>query len=160
MPPNGICLPPTLMRLVAPRLFPDPPSTTVHPWGDAATPYEELGESVLRDLVDDFYDRINDSSPALRAMHPSDDSNSRRNLYEFLSGWMGGPNLYAERKGHPRLRMRHLPFSIGEAEAKEWMRCMRGAFDDVGVGEPLRSYLETRLDQQAHHMRNTETDLV
>ena len=138
-------------------LIPDRQPSTTHPWGNAATPYEELGgETVLRKVVDRFYDRIDAESPTLRAMHPADDSNSRRNLFEFLSGWMGGPQLYMERKGHPKLRMRHLPFSIGEDEAAEWMRCMRGALDDVAVGEPLRAYLEGRLDQTAHHVRNTE----
>lgn len=137
-------------------LLPDPASETAHPWGDAATPYEQLGGApILHRLVDRFYDRMRDDSPALRSMHPADDSNSRRNLFEFLSGWMGGPSLYVERKGQPMLRMRHLPFAIGDAEASEWMRCMRTAFAEVGVTEPLRSYLDTRLDQTAHHIRNT-----
>lgn len=127
---------------------------TGNPWGDAATPYEELGgEQPLRALVDSFYDRIASDSPSLRAMHPADDRNSRRNLFEYLSGWMGGPNLYAERKGHPRLRMRHLPFAIGNEEADEWMRCMRVALAE-NVAEPLRSYLEERFRQLADHMRN------
>lgn len=138
-------------------LLPDRQPDKVHPWGDAATPYEELGgEPVLRRLVDCFYDRVDAESPSLRAMHPSDDSNSRRNLFEFLSGWMGGPQLYMARKGHPRLRMRHLPFSIGKSEAAEWMRCMRGALQQVGVAEPLYGYLETRLDQTARQVRNTD----
>jgi hemoglobin len=136
---------------------PEPKPTGLHPWGNSATPYEELGgETVLRALVDEFYDLMAEDSPLLRAMHPADDSNSRRNLFEFLSGWTGGPGLYMERKGHPRLRMRHLPFSIGSAEAEEWMRCMRSALDAVGVVEPLRSYLETRLEQNAQHVRNTD----
>jgi hemoglobin len=126
-----------------------------HPWGDAATPYEELGgEEVLRRLINHFYDRIDRDSPKVRALHPADDSNSRRNLFEFLSGWMGGPQLYMQRKGHPRLRMRHFPFSIGSEEADEWMRCMRGAMADTGVPSPLRDYLESRLEQTAQHVRN------
>ena len=126
-----------------------------HPWGDAATPYAELGgEAPLRRLVDRFYDRIDAESPRLRAMHPADDSNSRRNLFEFLSGWMGGPQLYMERKGHPRLRMRHARFPIDAAAAEEWMRCMRGALDDVGVAGPLRGYVEARLGETALHVRN------
>ena len=67
-------------------ITPDPPPQGAHPWGDAATPYEELGgEAVVRKLVDRFYDRIRDDSPSLRAMHPADDSNSRRNLFEYFS---------------------------------------------------------------------------
>jgi len=139
---------------VNPESLPVPAGS--HPWGDAATPYAELGgEAPLRALVDGFYDRIGSDSPTLRAMHPADDRTSRRNLFEYLSGWMGGPSLYTERKGHPRLRMRHLPFSIGTIEAAEWMRCMRGALDDCGVAGPLRVYLESRLGQLADHMRNT-----
>lgn len=138
-------------------LVPDREPETAYPWGDAPTPYEEMGgELVLRKLVDSFYDRIDAESPSLRAMHPSDDSNSRRNLFEFLSGWMGGPQLYMERKGHPKLRMRHLPFAIGDNEAAEWMRCMRSALREVGVGHPLLGYLEDRLGQTALHVRNTE----
>ena len=136
-------------------LRPDPEPAQAHPWGDAATPYAELGGEVpLRRLVDLFYDRIDAESPTLRAMHPVDDTNSRRNLFDFLSGWMGGPQLYMERKGHPRLRMRHAPFVIGRNEAEEWMRCMRLAMDDAAVGQPLRAYLDARLEQTAHHVRN------
>jgi hemoglobin len=136
-------------------MLPESQPDTAHPWGDGGTPYEELGgEEVLRKLVNHFYDRMDVDSPVLRAMHPADDSNSRRNLYEFLSGWLGGPPLYLERKGHPKLRMRHFPFTIGVAEAEEWMRSMRGAFDDINLAEPLRSYLDAKLEQTAHHVRN------
>ncbi len=139
-------------------VLPGPQPQGAHPWGEAATPYQELGGGeVLHSLVERFYDRIDEESPALRAMHPADDRKSRRNLFEFLSGWMGGPQLYMERKGHPQLRMRHLPFSIGTEEANEWLRCMRGAFDDIGVSSPLREYLETRLDRTAHHVRNRDS---
>lgn len=140
------------------RINPGPQPATAHPWGEAATPYEELGgEEPLRTLVNHFYDNIDRDAPAVRALHPADDSNSRRNLFEYLSGWMGGPNLYTERKGHPQLRMRHLPFAIGNREAAEWISCMRAALADTGVAEPLRSFLETRLGELADHMRNRET---
>jgi hemoglobin len=75
-------------------------------------------------------------------------------LYEYLSGWLGGPPLYEAKRGHPRLRMRHLPFAIEEQEADDWMRCMRGAFDHCDLGEPLRSFLDERFDAVAHHMVN------
>jgi hemoglobin len=137
-------------------MLPEPEPVTANPWGDAPTPYVELGgEVALRELVDCFYDRIAADSPQLQDMHPVDDSISRRNLFEFLSGWMGGPQLYMERKGNPRLRMRHSPFVIGPEEAEEWLRCMRGALTDLAVAEPLRSYLDTRLTQTAHHVVNT-----
>lgn len=139
------------------RTTPGPPPATAHPWGDAVTPYEELGGADrLRTLVNHFYDRVDADSPRLREMHPQDDRNSRRNLFEYLSGWMGGPNLYTERKGHPRLRMRHLPFAIGTVEAAEWMSCMRSALDDAAVGEPLRGFLEARFTELTAHMRNQD----
>jgi hemoglobin len=134
---------------------PETPPGAAHPWGNAATPYEELGGAArLRLLVDRFYDLIHAGSPRLHAMHPADDSNSRRNLFEFLSGWMGGPSLYVARKGNPMLRMRHLPFSIGSEEAAEWLRCMRDALEEADVHQPLRGYLDSRLEATALHMRN------
>jgi len=137
---------------------PGPPPDAAHPWGDAVTPYVELGgQERLRVLVDHFYDHIRADSPGLRAMHPADDGNSRRNLFEYLSGWMGGPNLYTERKGHPKLRMRHMSFTIGREEAAEWMSCMRAALSDTGVAEPLLGFLESRFADLADHMRNRDT---
>jgi hemoglobin len=124
-------------------------------WGPEATPYEAIGGAQpVRDLVEAFYDRIDAESPDLREMLPRDDSGSRQKLFEFMSGWLGGPNLYAEKRGHPRLRMRHLSFSIGGDEAEEWMRCMRLAMDEVGVTGDLRAFMDTRLGELADHMRN------
>lgn len=131
------------------------PSGTVHPWGDEATPYDAIGGGDgVRRLVESFYDRIDAESPKLRAMLPRNDSGSRQKLFEYLSGWLGGPNLYVEKRGHPRLRMRHFPFPIGEAEAIEWMRCMRLAIDDAEVPEPASTFLDSRLEPLAQHMVN------
>lgn len=104
--------------------------------------------------MDAFYDRIRDTSPSLKAMHPPDDSESREKLHEFLSGWLGGPQLYMERRGHPRLRMRHMPFAIDEAAVDEWMRCMREAIEERGIDEPLRGFLLERFAHTAAFMRN------
>jgi len=128
---------------------------STYPWGEGATLYEEMGgEAPLRALVERFYDLIHETAPELRAMHPSNDSGSRRNLFEFLSGWSGGPNLYMERKGHPRLRMRHFPFQIGEPEALEWIRCMHTALDESEMPATAREFLKVRLADTAHHVRN------
>ena len=75
----------------------------------------------------------------------------------YLTGWLGGPPLYEMKWGHPRLRMRHMPFRIGEYEAAEWVRCMKLALDDIGVQGQLNVFLAERLSQLADHMRNTET---
>ena len=138
-------------------MMPSPRANTAHPWGDADSPYDEIGgEETVRALSDAFYDVIEEESPTLRAMLPASTKNTRRKLAMYLSGWLGGPPLYEEKWGHPRLRMRHLPFSIGSAEVDEWMRCMRIAMERTGVSEPLRSFLEGRFGPLALHMRNRD----
>lgn len=138
-------------------MMPSPRSNTTHPWGDSDTPYEEIGgDEAVRALSDAFYDVIEEESPTLRAMLPASTRNTRMKFAMYLSGWLGGPPLYEEKWGHPRLRMRHMPFSIGTAEAEEWMRCMRKAMDRTGVVEPLRSFLVERLGPLALHMRNRD----
>ncbi|HWB89108.1 MAG TPA: group II truncated hemoglobin [Acidimicrobiia bacterium] len=138
-------------------MMPSRQPPTAHPWGDADTPYLEIGgEEPTRLLAETFYDVIEEQSPRLRAMLPVDTNNTRRKLFMYLSGWLGGPPLYEERWGHPRLRMRHLPFSIGAAEAAEWLRCMGVALDRCGVTGQLRVFLEERLTPLAEHMRNQD----
>ncbi len=128
----------------------------VHPWGAAATPYLELGgEDGTRRLAKEFYDVIEEESPRLRAMLPRNITKTREKFFMYLSGWLGGPPLYEEKWGHPQLRMRHMPFSIGDREAEEWMRCMRVAMENAEIGEPLRSFLDERFEPLAQHMRNT-----
>lgn len=123
----------------------------------SSTPYELLGgEARLRELVDRFYDLM-DLEPAyagIRKLHPTDLANSRDKLFMFLSGWTGGPGLYAERYGHPMLRARHLPFSIGTAERDQWMRCMIQAMEETGLDEPLRAALAQAFFGTADWMRN------
>ena len=136
-------------------MLPGPPIDTEHPWGDEATPYEAIGgDEGVRRLVESFYDIIESESPDLRAMLPQNTSTSRQKLYEYFSEWLGGPTLYSDKRGHPRLRMRHLPFSIGDPEATEWMRCMDKAMDESGVSPSLKVFLDQRLGELALHMRN------
>jgi hemoglobin len=128
-----------------------------HPWGSEESPYLAIGgDAPVRALSDAFYDRIEAESPTLRSMLPRNTATSRQKLYEFLTGWLGGPQLYIEKRGHPRLRMRHFPFTIGEAEAEEWVRCMELAMDDVRVDGPLRAFLSERFRSSAHHLRNAD----
>lgn len=134
---------------------PSEPTEHAHPWGDAETPYLELGGATpTRRLADEFYDVIEEESPRLREMLPRNTSKTREKFFMYLTGWLGGPPLYEEKWGHPRLRMRHMPFVIGEDEAQEWMRCMRVALVRAEVGEPLRTFLDERLEPLAQHMRN------
>jgi hemoglobin len=121
--------------------------------------YELLGgEPAVRAMVDAFYDRM-DRDPAyagIRALHPADLSGSRDKLHWFLCGWTGGPNYFIERFGHPRLRARHLPFSIGISERDQWMACMQQAMLDCGLSEPLRENLAGAFQGTADWMRNRE----
>lgn len=121
--------------------------------------YQSLGEATaVRNIVDRFYDLM-DQDPRfakIRELHPKNLNGSREKLYMFLSGWLGGPSLYIERFGHPRLRMRHLPFSIGEEERDQWMTCMSQALDDLNVTGALKRQLIDALSRTADHMRNRE----
>ena len=136
-------------------MIPTSPTDHEHPWGDTATPYLEMGgEDEVQALAEAFYDVIEAESPLIAAMLPANTTNTRHKLFMYLTGWLGGPPLYEQKWGHPRLRMRHMPFPIGSAEAEEWMRCMRLAMDRVSIEEPLRSFLDARLGELALHMRN------
>ncbi|MGI9666145.1 MAG: group II truncated hemoglobin [Acidimicrobiia bacterium] len=131
-------------------------TTTTNPWGDAPTPFEAMGgEPVIRAVVDRFYDLIDADAPTLRAMLPADDSVSRDKLYAYLVEWTGGPALYSPERGHPRMRMRHAPFAIGEQEVIQWLACMEQSLDDNDVTGDVRAFLDEKLDALAHHMRNT-----
>jgi hemoglobin len=114
------------------------------------------GETVLRALVRDFY-RIMDELPeayGIRKLHPQNLGGSEEKLFMFLSGWMGGPDLFARRFGHPRLRARHLPFAIAESERDQWLMCMREAMALHVKDESLREKLYEALAGLADHMRN------
>lgn len=126
-----------------------------NPWGDAETPFEEFGDAEpIWILVEAFYDIIDASFVELREMHPKNDAQSRTNLFEYLVGWTGGPQLYVERKGHPRIRARHLPFEIGQKLADDWMSAMRQALDQTETPEPLRAFMDSRFTQLATHIIN------
>ncbi|MYN09475.1 hemoglobin-like protein [Massilia sp. FT127W] len=114
------------------------------------------GEGKLREMVDRFYDlmELEPEFAVLRALHPPSTDGSRDKLFWFLSGWMGGPDAYIERFGHPRLRMRHMPFAIGTTERDQWLRAMAWAMEDVGIAEPLRVRLMESFYQTADWMRN------
>lgn len=117
---------------------------------------DKSGIETIRLLVETFYD-IMDSDPKvkqLRAIHQADLTEAREKLFMFLCGWTGGPQLYIERYGHPRLRARHMPFSIGETERDQWMYCMIAAMHKIGIEEPVLTKLATQLYGVADFMRN------
>jgi hemoglobin len=114
------------------------------------------GERAMRALVERFYDLM-DLEPAyaaLRAAHGPDLASAREKLNWFLCGWMGGPQHYVERFGHPRLRMRHMPFKIGILERDQWLACMDQAMGELGVDAGLRARLNASFFQTADWMRN------
>jgi hemoglobin len=122
-----------------------------------ATPFEWIGgEDKVKTMVDRFYDLM-DLEPKyaqLRAAHGSHLEKARQHLFWFLCGWLGGPQHYTDRFGHPRLRMRHMPFSIGIVERDQWLACMGQAMEETGVPEALRDRLKQSFFQTADFMRN------
>lgn len=125
------------------------------PWGEGESPYAAIGgDAAVRALTERFYDHVEASSPLVRELHPRDLGESRQKLYEFLTGWLGGPQLYIQRRGHPRLRMRHAHVPIDPEGVSEWLRCMRLAMDDQGIDGRLRAFLEARFTHTAEFMRN------
>ncbi|GGP19478.1 globin [Silvimonas iriomotensis] len=121
------------------------------------TPYEMLGGAApLRQLVDRFYD-IMDTDPRvvpLRQMHGPDLTPIRQKLFEFLSGWLGGPSLFIEKYGHPMLRARHMPFAVDEDARDQWLLCMYTAMDEIPMEQTLRDHLEDAFFRTADFMRN------
>jgi hemoglobin len=121
------------------------------------TTYELIGGAEkLRELVDRFYDlmALDPAYEGIRVMHPGDLSSSGDKLFLFLSGWMGGPDLFVQQYGHPRLKARHMPFAIGISERDQWLQCMRQALQDVGIRGLLFERLMQSFFTTADWMRN------
>ena len=123
------------------------------------TPYELIGgESAVKQLVQRFYELMDElpEAYAVRQLHPESLAGSEEMLFEYLSGWLGGPNLYIAKKGHPRLRMRHAPYAIGLKERDEWMLCMTQALTEQVNDEGFRQALLTQFSELASHMINSQ----
>ena len=121
------------------------------------TPFEWLGgEARVRELTERFYDLMDLESgyKELRAAHGSDLTQAREKLFMFLCGWLGGPSYYTDQFGHPRLRMRHMPFAIGIKERDQWVACMDQAMSETQVPTALRERLKNSFFQTADWMRN------
>ena len=119
--------------------------------------YERIGgEEKIRALVERFYELMDTLPEAaeVRAMHASSLKGSKEKLFMFLSGWLGGPQLYMEKYGHPRLRQRHMPFPIDARARDQWMLCMTRAMEDVGLEPELREQLQAAFFKTADFMRN------
>jgi hemoglobin len=123
----------------------------------AHTAFDALGGEVqVRALVDRFYDlmELEPAYAGIRALHPATLERSRDKLFWFLCGWLGGPDHYIERFGHPMLRARHLPFAIGIAERDQWLACMAQAMDELQLPAALRQRLHEAFRGTVDWMRN------
>ncbi|MDO7666819.1 MAG: group II truncated hemoglobin [Pseudomonadota bacterium] len=121
------------------------------------TPYERIGgEEAVRKLCQTFYTIMCDTTQTqlIRAMHPNNIQISEEKLYLFLTGWLGGPPLYTDIYGHPRLRARHLPFSIGIEERDQWLYCMAQALKTMPIDDLFAQQLMSSFVQTADFMRN------
>jgi hemoglobin len=128
----------------------------------STTPYEQIGgDAGIRQLVNRFYDLMDTSPEAatVRRLHAASLKASREKLYLYLTGWTGGPQVYVEKYGHPRLRARHLPFHISSRERDEWLWCMDRALDEQPMPDDLRRFLREKLHALADHMRNQPDSL-
>ena len=119
--------------------------------------YESIGGiDKIDELVDRFYDlmALEPQFQGIRSMHPQDLSTSREKLKFFLTSWMGGPDIYSPKYGHPMLRARHLPFKIGISERDQWLACMYRAMEECGIESNISKQLEESFFNTANWMRN------
>ena len=116
--------------------------------------HKQIGEEGLNNLVSAFYKRVKEDD-LLSPMYPNDDwEGAQERLADFLIYRCGGSQKYIEERGHPRLRMRHVPFQIGNAERDRWLKLMGEAMDETGVEPPASQLLADFFAQTADFMRN------
>ena len=134
---------------------PPRPQAEVQPRSDppARTLFEQLGAPAFESLVERFYDGVANDA-LLRPMYPADLQESKRTLALFLIQFFGGPTDYSDERGHPRLRMRHLPFSIGQAERDAWMRHMKAAVESGDFAPHVQDTLLEYFERVATFMMN------
>ena len=121
---------------------------------DEHTTFQLLGEAGLARLTAAFYRRVK-ADDLLGPMYPPDDwEGSEKRLRDFLLFRIGGVPRYLEERGHPRLKMRHMPFAIGERERDRWLALMSAAMDEIDVPTEARLWLEPFFAQVADFMRN------
>ncbi len=122
---------------------------------DSITIYEAVGgEPFFVSLVDRFYQGV-EADPILAPLYPQDDmEGARRRLHLFLMQYFGGPTTYSQERGHPRLRMRHIPFTVGEAERDAWVRHMRLSLEKAEASDEVKTLMMTYFENTATFLRN------
>jgi hemoglobin len=126
---------------------------------DAETPYKHIGgEQAVRAVCARLYALMEElpEARACREIHPPSLERAEEKLFEFMSGWLGGPQLYREKYGHPRLRQRHFVAPIGNEETSGWLACFHQAWKEIVPASPLADDLAARIDALGWHMRNTD----
>ncbi len=120
--------------------------------------YDLIGPAAFEALVAAFYRQVS-ADPVLRPMYPDADMDgAERRLRMFLVQYFGGPDSYSQERGHPRLRMRHMPFAIGQAERAAWMKAMRAALREANIPEPALSMMHDYFEKTAMFMMNQPVD--
>ena len=123
------------------------------------TPFELLGPETVAQIALRFYEVMATDEKELAALHALDEHGRiEKEMQEkfalFLVGWLGGPQVYVETYGHPRLRMRHAHVAIDKPMRDAWLRCMAVALDEANVPRPLREFLDERFYVMADHLIN------
>ena len=118
------------------------------------------GEAGVRQLVTLFYDNMEVIAEAkhVRSLHPADLTSSRLKLFQYLSGWFGGPPLYTDLYGHPRLRARHIHVPVKVADRDAWLKCLYSALETMSLGSDVDQDLLEKIVPMADHMRNVEEE--
>ena len=125
------------------------------------TPFELIGSEGVAQIALRFYAAMAEDEPELARVHECDEQGRivpemQEKFALFLVGWLGGPQLYIEKHGHPRLRMRHGHLKIDKAMRDAWLRCMATALDEAKLSRPLREFLDERFYGMANHLINVE----
>ena len=140
---------------------PVPPIPPAPDPGALDSPFQALGgQAAVERLAARFYELMEQTEPALAAVHRQApgggiDPEVKQRFALFLVGWLGGPQEYMARHGHPRLRMRHGRVPIDEGLRDAWVRTMKRALDDCGVTGKVRGFLDQRFAEVADFLRNT-----
>lgn len=132
-------------------------TTEINASSQQSNAYERIGgEKVIKALAHQFYQQMQtlEETQALLAIHRASIEESEQKLYEFLSGWLGGPSLYQEKHGHPALRARHMPFKVNDNMIEQWLLCMNNAIE-IEIAEPQhREAIFQAISKLARHMHN------